>query len=297
MNEKFIASVCHYFQQTLQLKHMNHFEWSWKQEGETIFAQGWAPAAPKGVVCIIHGFNEHSTRYARAAEYLCNAGYAVLTYDEFGHGKTTGKRGHAPSYEAFLDSVKIVLDEAEKRYPGTKKFLWGHSMGGGIVLNYLLKRHPQLTGAIATGPLLKLGFEPPAFKVMLAKMMVNIYPAFTEKADLDSSAISRDKEEVRKYDADPFNHGKITAGTFLGFFEAGKWALEHAEDLKTPLLIMHGTADKLTSPEGTSEFAAKAAKALVTSRLWDGFYHELHNEPEADRNKVMAYMVEWLDAR
>ncbi|MES2620039.1 MAG: lysophospholipase [Bacteroidota bacterium] len=276
---------------------MNHFEWSWQQEGETFFAQGWNPPQTKGVVCIVHGFNEHSTRYTHVAERLCAAGYAVLTYDEFGHGKTTGKRGHAPSYDSFLDSVKFVLDEAENRFPGVKKFLWGHSMGGGIVTNYVLRKQPNIAGAIATGPLFKLGFEPPAFKVFLAKMMVNIYPAFTEKAELDSSAISRDPNEVRKYDADPHNHGKITAGTFLGFFEAGKWALAHASELKIPMLLMHGTADKLTSPVGTKEFAANTPKNLVTLKLWEGFYHELHNEPEPDRTEAIAYIINWLNGK
>lgn len=275
---------------------MNHFEWNWTQQGETFFAQGWNPAQTKGVVCLVHGFNEHSTRYTHVAEWLCKAGYAVLTYDEFGHGKTTGKRGHVPSYDAFLDSVKIILDEAETRFPGVKKYLWGHSMGGNIVTNYILRRQPSLAGAIATGPLFKLGFEPPTFKVFLAKMMVNIYPAFTEKAELDSQGISRDKEEVRKYNADPFNHGKITAGTFLGFFEAGKWALAHATDLKIPMLVMHGTADRLTSPEGSKEFTELAPAGLVTLKLWEGFYHELHNEPEPDRTAVLTYITNWLNA-
>lgn len=277
---------------------MNHFEWNWTQDGLKIYAQGWNPAQTKGVVCIIHGFNEHSSRYERAAQTLCEAGYAVLTYDQFGHGKTEGKRGHSPGgYEAMLDSIKIILDEAETRFPGVRKYLWGHSMGGGEVLNYLLRRKPNITGAIATGPLLKLGFEPPAIKVLLARMMVNIYPGFTEKAELNSDAISRDKEEVRKYNADPYNHGKITAGMFFGFYNAGKWAIEHAGELKTPLLLMHGTADQLTSPDGTKEFAAKAPQNLVTLKLWDGFYHELHNEPEAYRNEVMAYIIKWLDDR
>ena len=159
-----------------------------------------------------------------------------------------------------------------------------------------MRRQPNIAGVIATGPLFKLGFEPPAIKVLLAKLMVNIYPAFTEKADLNSDAISRDKEEVRKYNADPYNHGKITAGTFLGFFNAGKWALAHAADLKIPMLLMHGTADKLTSPEGSKEFAANAPKDLVAFKLWEGFYHELHNEPEPDRTEVLAYMTNWLNA-
>ncbi len=274
---------------------MNHFEWSWTQEGLKVFGQGWSPPQTKGVVCIIHGFNEHSTRYTQVAERLAQAGYAVLAYDLFGHGKTEGKRGHTPSYEALLDSVKLILNEAGTRFPGVKKFLWGHSMGGGIVLNYLLKRNPNISGAIATGPLLKLGFEPPAIKVLLAKIMIHIYPAFTESAALDSNAISRDTEEVRKYDADPYNHGKITAGTFLGMYNAGKWAIDHADNLKIPLLLMHGTADRLTSPEGTKEFAENAPKNLVTLKLWEGFYHELHNEPEPDRSEVLAYMVNWMN--
>jgi alpha-beta hydrolase superfamily lysophospholipase len=276
---------------------MNHFEWTWTQNGLKIFAQGWQPEKPKGVVCIVHGFNEHSTRYATVAERLCNAGYAVLTYDEFGHGKTEGKRGHVPGYDAFLESVKIILDEASKRYPGLKKFLWGHSMGGGIVLNYLLRNKADVSGAIATSPLLKLAFQPPALKVFLASMMKNIYPAFTESAPVDASAVSRDPEEVRKYAADPYNHGKITAGTFFGFYDAGLWALAHANELKTPLLLMHGTGDKLTSYKASEEFAAAAPANLVTFKLWEGFYHELHNEREPDRTEAINYMIKWLDAR
>lgn len=275
---------------------MNQFEWSWQQEGETIAARGWSPPQTKGVVCIIHGFNEHCGRYQKVAERLAEAGYATLSYDQFGHGKTTGKRGHVPGYDAFLNSVDIILQEAETRFPGVKKYLWGHSMGGGIVINYILKRKPHIAGAIATGPLLKLGFEPPAFKVFLAKMMVNVYPAFTEKAELDSNGLSRDKEVVRAYDADPNNHGKITAGTFLGMFGAGKWNLEHASELSIPLLLMHGTADRLTSPEGSKLFAEKAPKQLVTPKFWEGFYHELHNEPEPDRSQVLATITNWLNA-
>jgi alpha-beta hydrolase superfamily lysophospholipase len=277
---------------------MNHFEWNWTQNGLKVYTQGWSPPQTKGVVCIVHGFNEHSSRYAAAAETLCKAGYAVLTYDQFGHGKTEGKRGHSVGgYEAMLDSIRIILAEAETRFPGVRKYLWGHSMGGGEVLNYLLKRNPSVSGAVVTGPLLKLGFEPPAIKVLLARIMVNIYPGFTEKAELNSDAISHDKEEVRKYNTDPYNHGKITAGMFFGFYNAGQWALENAAQLKTPLLLMHGTADKLTSPEGTKEFAAKAPQNLVTLKLWDGYYHELHNEPEPDRSQVMAYIIKWLDDR
>ena len=275
---------------------MSHFTFNWQQEGETIFAQGWAPTQPKAVVCIVHGFNEHSTRYAHVADTLNNAGYAVLSYDGLGHGQTTGKRGHAPSYDATLDSVGRIVEEAKTRYPGLKVFVYGHSMGGNIATNFVLRRQPAIAGLVATGPLYKLGFEPPAIKVALAKIMVNIYPKFTEPADLDINGLSRDKAVVDAYAKDPYNHGKITAGTFLGFFEAGKYAIAHAADLKVPALIMHGTADKLTSPEGSKEFVANAPKNLISSKWWEGFYHEIHNEPAADRKQVLDYIINWLDA-
>lgn len=275
---------------------MNHFEWSWTQEGVKFYAQGWSPPQTKGVVCLIHGFNEHSGRYRHVAERLCQAGYAMLSFDEFGHGRTEGKRGYAPSYDAMLDSVKIILDEANTRFPNTPIFLYGHSMGGAIVVNFILKRPSAIKGAIATAPLFKLAFEPPAFKVFLAWMMKSIYPKFSEKANLDADAISRDKEEVRKYIADPYNHGRITAGLFFGMHKAGKWALAHANELKTPLLIMHGTADRLTSYEASKEFSEKASDQFLTFKSWEGYYHELHNEPEPDRTEVLNYIIKWLEA-
>ena len=131
---------------------MSHFTFNWQQEGETIFAQGWAPAQPKAVVCIVHGFNEHSTRYAHVADTLNNAGYAVLSYDGLGHGQTTGKRGHAPSYDATLDSVGRIVEEAKTRYPGLKVFVYGHSMGGNIATNFVLRRQLAIAGLVATGP-------------------------------------------------------------------------------------------------------------------------------------------------
>lgn len=274
---------------------MNHFEWSWDSKGRKVYAQGWTPANSRAVVCLVHGFAEFSDRYEHVAKYLCDDGFAVLTYDQLGHGKTEGKRGHA-DYEDMLDTVSIIIQEAQTRFPNLPVLLYGHSMGGNIVTNYLLKRQPKnVKAAVVTGPLFKLGFEPPAFKVFLAKMMVNIYPAFTEKSELDADAISRDKNEVRKYKDHPMTLGVITAGMFLGFYKAGLYALEHANDLRVPMLVMHGTADRLTAAKGSEEFARNNNNGLVTLKLWDGFYHELHNEPEADRKQVLNYIVNYFN--
>lgn len=276
---------------------MNHFEWNWSQEGHKFYAQGWNPPQTKGVICLVHGFAEHSSRYAHVAERLGREGYAVLAFDQFGHGKTEGPRGYSPSLDASLDSIRIILDEAETRFPGVPKFLYGHSMGGNMVLNYVLRRKPGIKGAIATAPWLKLGFDPPAFKLFLARIMKNIYPKFAEKADLDTSALSRDKEEVRKYETDPLVHNTARAGTFFETYNAGKWALDHAADLAIPLIILHGTDDKLIAHSGSELFAAAAQKNLITFKSLPGFYHEIHNEPAEDREKVFVEIINWLNSK
>jgi alpha-beta hydrolase superfamily lysophospholipase len=276
---------------------MDHFEWNWTQEGTKLYAQGWKPAQVKAVVCIVHGFAEHGGRFAHVAERLGREGYAVLALDQFGHGKTEGPRGYSPSLDASLDSIKILLEEAEKRFPGMPKFLYGHSMGGNMVLNYLLRRKPKINGAVATAPWLKLGFEPPAFKLMLAKVMKNIYPKWPEKADLDTSFLSRDKEEVRKYETDPLVHNTARAGTFFETYNAGMWAIEHASELTVPLIILHGTEDKLIAHSGSEQFVANAPKNLITFKSLPGYYHEIHNEPAAEREKVFVEIINWLNSK
>lgn len=283
--------------QILKLISMNHFEWNWTQEGTKFYAQGWNPETPKAVVCLVHGFAEHSGRYAHVAERLGKEGFAALAYDQFGHGKTEGPRGYSPSLEATLDSVKILLDEADKRFPNLPKFLYGHSMGGNVMLNYVLRRKPAIKGAVASAPWLKLGFEPPAFKLFLAKVMNNIYPKFPEKADLDTNSVSRDKAEVKKYENDPLVHNTARAGTFFDTFNAAQWALDNAKELQIPLLLIHGTDDKLIAHKGSEEFAANASKNLLTFKSYLGFYHELHNEPAADRERVLVDVVGWLNSK
>ena len=273
-------------------------EYTWTREGQELFARCWTPAEVKGVICIAHGFAEHSARYRHVAHFFGARGFATLALDHIGHGMSGGKRGYTPSYDFLLDSISDVLAEAGKRFPGRPVFLWGHSMGGNLVLNYLLRRNPkEICGAIATGPLLKLGFDPPAVKIFLAKLMRHIYPAFVEKANLDTSRLARDPEVVKAYTSDPLVHNDMTVSLFFPLFENGLWAIEHAGNLQQQVLLYHGSEDKLTSPEGTEAFAEKAPPAKVTFKLWPGYFHELHNEPGKDKEAVMEGMHKWMEER
>jgi alpha-beta hydrolase superfamily lysophospholipase len=241
---------------------------------------------------LVHGHGEHVNRYHHVADVFTKAGYAMQGFDLRGHGQSAGQRGHTPNYESLMNDITDFIADAQKRYPGLPVFLYGHSMGGNQAINYVLRSPQGLKGVIATGPWLKLAFDPPAAQVMAAKVLNTIVSSFSLTSTLDQGSLSHDPEVVSKYATDPLVHDKISVRLYSGIYESGLWALEHAAELKIPLLLMHGSDDKITSAPASQEFAAKAGK-LVTLRIWDGLYHELHNEPE--KAEVIQTMVDWLD--
>ena len=249
---------------------------------------------PKAIICLVHGHGEHIERYAHVFRQFAEAGYSCVGFDHRGHGQSEGLRGHTPSYETLLDDIDIFLKKIAEDYPGVPRFLYGHSMGGNLVINYGLRRKPDLAGIISTSPWLKLAFEPPAIQVFLGKTMNKIFPSFIQASGLETSALSRDPETVRAYEEDPLVHDKISARLFVGMYESGLWALEHAAEFPLPLLLVHGSEDKITSAKASGEFAAKAGEK-VTLRIWDGFYHETHNEPE--KEEVIAENIAWVEAQ
>ena len=272
---------------------MQTFEWKWKsRDGLEMAALGWAPEIPKAVVVLVHGHGEHINRYQHVAEAFVKAGYAMQAFDLRGHGKSAGQRGHTPSYENLMDDIADFIDDAQKRYPGLAVFLYGHSMGGNQVINYALRSPHALKGVIATGPWLRLAFDPPAAQVFMAKLLNSITPSVSISSGLSQEALSRDPQVVSKYAADPLVHDKISFRLYTNMVTNGLAALERAAELKIPMLLMHGSADKLTSAQASREFAQKAGK-FVTLRIWDGFYHEIHNEPE--KVEVIQTMIDWMD--
>jgi alpha-beta hydrolase superfamily lysophospholipase len=274
---------------------MPHTTTHWNTaDGLRLFAQAWTVEQPKAVVGIIHGMGEHSTRYAHMADALNKAGMSVVSFDHRGHGKSEGKKGHTPSIGHLLDGVDQLLEEMARQAPGAPAFLFGHSMGGNVLLNHALRRHPKVKGIISSGAYLRLAFEPPAIQVALAKLVKGILPALGQPTNLDATAISRDKKVVDIYMNDPLVHGRITPAFFVEIDAAAKYAMEHAAELNIPLLIYHGAEDRLTAHDGSKEFASKV-KGDVTWRSWEGLYHECHNEPE--QQQVFAFIIDWINAR
>ena len=263
------------------------------QDNLIISGYNWPIENPKAVICLVHGFGEHARRYDHVANYYNAKGFALITCDLRGHGVSEGKKGHTPSYENFFDDVELLLKQANEKYTGVKKVLYGHSMGGGIVLSFLLKRKSDIVAAVSTSPFIEAGFKPPFFLVMLGKMMKNIKPDFTQAAELSPEGLSHDEDYVKTYQDDELVHNKMSSALGMGMMENGKWLLDQKDGFEMPTLLQHGSGDKITSAEASKQFAENMKCKNLTFKMWDDLYHEMHNEVE--KEKVFDYTIKWIN--
>ncbi len=262
-------------------------------DGTALSATWWQPtAAPKATVVQIHGLGEHSGRHAHVAERLAESGYAVGEFDLRGHGKSPGGRGHTP-FDRTMEDIAACLADARVRVPGVPRFLYGHSLGGLLVLTYALRQRPDLAGVVVSSAGLRSPVLDQRVKMTAAKLLGSTLPTIAIPSGLDDSGLSRDPAVLEAYRADPLVHDKASFALGRDGAAGADWALAHASDFTLPLLMIHGSDDPIAYARGTEEFASKV-DGDVTVKIYEGLLHEPHNEPEKD--EVLGDVVSWLDA-
>jgi len=259
----------------------------------TLWGQYWRPQVPRAVLLIVHGFGEHSGRYAYLLPSLTTAGYAVYALDHRGHGRSPGKRGHIDRFDEYLDDVAALSAFAQAASPNLPVALLGHSLGGLIALIYAIRNPSGLTGVVASAPLLtKPNISP--LLLTVAQLLSRVAPNFALDAGLNGTTISRDPAEVERYISDPHVHAKSTARAGSEIMRAVDWAQAHAGDLAVPLLLYHGDADPLVPIEGSRRFFAAVQERDKQFLERPGGYHESHND--LGRAELFALLVAWLNA-
>jgi alpha-beta hydrolase superfamily lysophospholipase len=260
--------------------------------GGQIYWQGWVPTGDvTGVVVLVHGLAEHGGRYAHVGKHFASAGYALYAADHRGHGRSDGVRGNLNRMSEVVTDLETMIRSVASRHPDAPTFLYGHSMGGLIALAYLTSEPAGLRGAVLSASAVDI-----AVGSRLERLAAPVLSAVAPNLGvlkLDANSVSRDQEVVRAYDADPLNYrGKTRVRTGAEILATAEKVRRDLGKITLPLLVMHGSDDKLTSPTTSKVLADKVGAKDVTVKLYDGFYHELHNEPE--KETVFADVLRWL---
>ncbi|MCI8645757.1 MAG: alpha/beta hydrolase [Firmicutes bacterium] len=267
------------------------------QQGQ-ITGYRWDLKSAKGIVCIIHGIGEYAGRYDRLAGKLQEAGYAAFSMDLRGHGKSAGKRGHCAPREKIRRDIDELISAAEGAYPERPLILYGHSMGGNIVLDYRKRGGGSHKPAVyvVSAPWVQLVRQIPAYQYAAVKLLSKIIPSFTIGSGVSAKELGNPKT-VGDYERDPLTHKKISLLCALESFEIGSALAEgHLADNGgaegIPMLLMHGTEDKICSIKGSEKIAALETCDYIP---WQGLYHEIHNGgSESSGDEVIETMIRWI---
>lgn len=260
-----------------------------------IYFQSWLPESEaKAVLLIVHGLAEHSGRYMNIVNHFVPLGYAVYGMDHLGHGKSDGKRVYLKRFEDYTNTLKIYLDRIRRLQPGKPIFLVGHSMGGLISALYLLDHQTELTGAVLSGVAVKVPDNITPAIIIVGKMLSALMPRLG-LIGLDAEGVCRDPAVVQAYISDPLVFkGKTTARLAAEMLKAMKYVSAAAGKITLPILIVQGSADRLVDPSGAQILYDAVSFPDKEIRIYDGFYHEVFNEPEYD--KVLRDVEIWLES-
>ena len=256
----------------------------------------WSPEKnAKAVIIIVHGLAEHIGRYTHVGDFFSSSGYAVEGYDLRGHGNSDGEKTYIDSIFEHVSDLKNYVAHIKHKYPEKKIFILGHSMGGEIACLYSIKYRSEVSGIILSGAVIKISDDISPLLQKLSGIIAAIFPGLPT-TKIDSSGISRDKKIVELYNNDPLVYrGGTLARTGSEIINGTKYINDNMKQIISPILILHGTSDRLADPNGSSVLYNGIMSEDKTIKLYENYYHEILNEP--DKEKVMQDILEWITER
>ncbi len=266
-------------------------------DGLRLFCRRWRPEVPaRAAVLVVHGYAEHSGRYAHVARHLSAQGFAVYAYDQRGYGRSEGRRAFVQAFDTYVADLHDVRRRVEAERAGSEPlFLMGHSMGGAVCTLYCLDHGARPAGLVLSSPAVRVDPDLSPWLRRGARLIGRVAPRLPT-VRLNHGTLSRDDAVVAAVKADPLvYHGRTLARTGAELLSAGRRIEENAARLSLPLLVFHGTADCLIDPSGSRVLYDKAASADKTLHLYDGYYHETMND--LGRERVLDDLAAWLEAR
>jgi alpha-beta hydrolase superfamily lysophospholipase len=263
-------------------------------DGTRLFYQSWLPKKSNNkVLAIVHGLGEHSGRYQHLADYFATEGFTLYALDLRGHGHSGGQRGHIQNFAEYRTDLEQFFQKIQAENTGKKCFLFGHSLGGLITLDFALHHPAGIAGVIVSSPGLQFKMEIPKIKQTLARQLSRIWPSLALSNGINPTQLSHDPAVVSGYIQDPLNHDRASARFFTEFVATMARTLRHAAEFQPPLLILPAGADEIVAPAGSQLFYDRVQNNDKQLIIYDGFYHEIVNEP--DHRRVFADVRTWIE--
>jgi len=252
----------------------------------------WRPDAIRALLVLVHGFGEHSGRYAPFAQALAGQGICVAAADLWGHGRSAGAHGDVEDVSRYVEDCANITHEVFLPESGQQRYiLFGHSFGGLVAILWALRDSSRLTRLIVQSPLLEVGFPLPRWKTTLARLLAACWPTASFSIDLDLGALAHDPAVVEAYRTDPLVHHAMSARTYHSMLRARDAAMQCAARLQVPVLLLCGSADRIISVAAARRWfdRLRTEKSFV---LFPESYHELHHEPVKD--EVQRHVLAWI---
>ena len=266
-------------------------------DGDNIAMQDWPlpdGLSLRGVVILVHGLGEYAGRHDKLAKRLNTWGFAVRGYDQYGHGESGGARGVLPTASRLVDDLADIVDSTRLRMArSVPLLLLGFSMGGLVAGHFVSQNRREVDGLVLSSPALQPGLT--ALQKLLLATLPRVAPNFTVRNGIDPDFLSHDRDVVDAYRRDPLVHNRVSGrlGRFIA--DAAPTTVAGAAGWKVPTLLMYAAQDHLVNPAGSRTFAAAAPRHVVTSKCFDGLFHELFHE--LDPEPVYDTLRQWLDDR
>jgi alpha-beta hydrolase superfamily lysophospholipase len=254
---------------------------------------GWYRPAekPAAVLMIVHGIGEHSLRYAGMAEYFAGRGISVMSWDLRGHGRSEGKRGLVLNWEEFREDTRAACNDVYRRSQDRPLYIFGHSLGGTITLDFVQSAVPAPAGLIVSAPALGTPGISPVL-LFIAGILSSVTPRLIMNTGLDSDLLSRDEQECRKYREDPLVHGKACVRLSTELESAQNRIFAGSGEMNLPLLLSCGSADRIAPGEPVKKYFSLAGSHDKTLRVFEGAFHEMHND--TIRSQVYIEYSDWI---
>ena len=265
-------------------------------DGVNLFVQTWAGNDhPQGILLLVHGLGEHSSRYQNYVDYFAPRGFTLYAFDTRGHGRSGGPRVYVDRFQRYVDDIALVVSHIQLTHGSLKPFVLGHSLGSLMVLCYGLQHPDDVAGIIASGTALQDALELPGWKRGLASTLSRVTPALQMKNGVPHRYLTHDSAVVAAYERDPLVQTNGTPRVLTEVEATRVYLLQNASLWRVSLLMVHGGDDHICLPEGARVFQAAVPDGLAELRVYDGLYHEIHNE--FDKERVFADVERWLIAQ